>query len=109
MQGLVLKSTGKWYQVLLEDQQIVQASIRGKLRLEGLKTTNPIAAGDRVIIEAGSDESWAILSVEPRHNYIVRKATNLSNNSKTVTGTAFTIDTSAPSAPPWASMLKYHK
>lgn len=78
MQGLVLKSTGKWYQVLLEDEQIVQASIRGKLRLEGLKTTNPIAAGDRVNIEPGSDESWAILSVEPRQNYIVRKATNLS-------------------------------
>ena len=78
MQGLVLKSTGKWYQVLLEDEQIVQANIRGKLRLEGLKTTNPIAAGDRVNIEPGSDESWAILSVEPRQNYIVRKATNLS-------------------------------
>ncbi|MEY5002067.1 MAG: hypothetical protein RLZZ211_2103 [Bacteroidota bacterium] len=57
MQGLVLKSTGKWYQVLLEDGQIVQASIRGKLRLEGLKTTNPIAAGDRVVIESGSNES----------------------------------------------------
>ncbi len=78
MQGLVLKSTGKWYQVLLEDGQIVQASIRGKLRLEGLKTTNPIAAGDHVLIEHGSDEGWAILSIQPRKNYIVRKATNLS-------------------------------
>lgn len=78
MQGLILKSTGKWYQVLLEDGQHVQASIRGKLRLEGLKTTNPIAAGDRVQIEPGSDEGWAITSILPRQNYIVRKATNLS-------------------------------
>jgi ribosome biogenesis GTPase len=78
MQGLILKSTGKWYQVLLEDGQQVQASIRGKLRLEGLKTTNPIAAGDRVQMEPGSDEGWAITSILPRQNYIVRKATNLS-------------------------------
>jgi len=78
MQGLVLKSTGKWYQVLLEDQQIVQASIRGKLRLEGLRTTNPIAAGDRVQMQPSSDEGWAITSILPRQNYIVRKATNLS-------------------------------
>lgn len=78
MQGIILKSTGKWYQVLLENGQQVQASIRGKLRLEGLKTTNPIAAGDRVQIEPGSDEGWAITSILPRQNYIVRKATNLS-------------------------------
>jgi ribosome biogenesis GTPase len=78
MQGLILKSTGKWYQVLLEDGQQVQASIRGKLRLEGLKTTNPIAAGDHVHMATGSDEGWAITSIIPRQNYIVRKATNLS-------------------------------
>ena len=53
MQGLILKSTCKWYQVLLEDGQQVQASIRGKLRLEGLKTTNPIAAGDHVKMAPG--------------------------------------------------------
>ena len=58
MQGLILKSTCKWYQVLLEDGQQVQASIRGKLRLEGLKTTNPIAAGDHVKMAQGSDEGW---------------------------------------------------
>ena len=84
MHGIVLKSTGKWYQVLLEDQQVVQASIRGKLRIEGLKTTNPIAAGDRVILDEKSDfiegreEYYTIRSIEDRHNYIVRKSTNLS-------------------------------
>lgn len=78
MQGIVLKSTGKWYQVLLETGQQVQSSIRGKLRLEGLKTTNPIAAGDRVQMVPSSDQGWAISSIVTRHNYIVRKATNLS-------------------------------
>ena len=43
MQGLVLKSTGKWYNIALDDGQIIKATIRGKLRIEGLKTTNPIA------------------------------------------------------------------
>ncbi len=84
MNGIVLKSTGKWYQILLEDQQVVQASIRGKLRIEGLKTTNPIAAGDRVILDdktdfiEGREENYTIRSIEDRHNYIVRKSTNLS-------------------------------
>lgn len=51
MQGLVLKSTGKWYNVELDGGPIVKATIRGKLRIEGLKTTNPIATGDWVEIE----------------------------------------------------------
>lgn len=77
MRATVLKSTGRWYQVLLEDQQVVTASIKGKLRLEGLKTTNPIAAGDQVelTIDAGD---YVIKSIVPRKNYIVRKSTNLS-------------------------------
>ena len=50
MKGLVLKSTGKWYIVELEDGSVVSCSIRGKLRLEGLSTTNPIAVGDIVIL-----------------------------------------------------------
>jgi Translation initiation factor 1 (IF-1) len=55
MQGLVLKSTGKIYNIILENGEIVKATIRGKLRIEGLKTTNPIAAGDRVKLTAASD------------------------------------------------------
>jgi ribosome biogenesis GTPase len=77
MKGLVLKSTGRWYNVLLESQQIIQASIKGKLRIEGLKTTNPIAAGDEVELEKGTDD-FTIKSILPRKNYIVRKSTNLS-------------------------------
>jgi ribosome biogenesis GTPase len=51
MRGIVLKSTGRWYNILLESKEIIQASIKGKLRIEGLKTTNPVAAGDEVEIE----------------------------------------------------------
>jgi len=84
MQGLVLKSTGKWYNLALDNGQIIKATIRGKLRLEGLKTTNPIAAGDRVEIIKGesnlnnNQEDFTIKSILPRVNYIVRKSTNLS-------------------------------
>lgn len=84
MQGLVLKSTGKWYNVALDGGNIIKATIRGKLRIEGLKTTNPIAAGDRVEIIKGesngnnNEEDYSIKSILPRVNYIVRKSTNLS-------------------------------
>ena len=84
MQGLILKSTGKWYDIALDDGQIIKATIRGKLRIEGLKTTNPIAAGDRVEIIKGesngnnNEEDYSIKSILPRVNYIVRKSTNLS-------------------------------
>ncbi|MEN9303602.1 MAG: ribosome small subunit-dependent GTPase [Bacteroidota bacterium] len=77
MNGVVLKSTGRWYQVLLSTGEIVTASVKGKIRLEGLKTTNPIAAGDTVKLVETSSE-FTIQSIEPRHNYIVRKSTNLS-------------------------------
>ena len=77
MKGIVLKSTGRWYNVLLESKETIQASIKGKLRIEGLKTTNPVAAGDEVELGLeGTD--FTIKSIYPRKNYIVRKSTNLS-------------------------------
>jgi ribosome biogenesis GTPase len=78
--GIVLKSTGKWYTVELTDGNIISCRIRGKLRLTGLSTTNPIAVGDRVIIDADTDEEGkrTISDFEERSNYIVRKSTNLS-------------------------------
>ena len=91
MQGLVLKSTGKIYNIILENGEIVKATIRGKLRIEGLKTTNPIAAGDRVELTATSDTnsqesqiSYSIQSILPRKNYIVRKSTNLSKQMQII-------------------------
>lgn len=91
MQGLVLKSTGKIYNIVLENGEIIKATIRGKLRIEGLKTTNPIAAGDRVELTASSDTnsqdskiSYSIQSILPRKNYIVRKSTNLSKQMQII-------------------------
>jgi ribosome biogenesis GTPase len=80
IRGKVLKSTGKWYHVLLTDGTIIDCRVRGKLRLEGLRTTNPISVGDEVFIDEKRDEEGkgVILNYEQRVNYIVRKSTNLS-------------------------------
>lgn len=82
--GKVLKSTGKWYIVELENGEIVNCRIRGKLRLDGLKTTNPIAVGDVVLINDQIDEEGnrTIEDFEERTNYIVRKSTNLSKQKQ---------------------------
>jgi ribosome biogenesis GTPase / thiamine phosphate phosphatase len=80
VKGKVLKSTGKWYQVLLPEGDIVECRIRGRLRLEGLRTTNPITVGDTVLLADKRDEEGkgVITDYELRENYIVRKSTNLS-------------------------------
>ena len=80
LKGKVLKSTGKWYRVLLENGEQVECRIRGKLRLEGYKTTNPLAVGDVVFLsEQLDDEGKGVIEdYELRRNYIVRKSTNLS-------------------------------
>lgn len=80
IRGKVLKSTGKWYHVLLTDGSIIDCRVRGKLRLEGLRTTNPISVGDEVFLDEKRDEEGkgVILDYEQRVNYIVRKSTNLS-------------------------------
>lgn len=78
--GKILKSTGKWYQVLQPDGTILECRIRGKLRLEGMRTTNPLAVGDTVVLldKLDNEGKGVILDFEPRDNYIVRKSTNLS-------------------------------
>lgn len=82
--GTVIKSTGKWYIVELSNGIRVDCRIRGKIRLEELRTTNPIAAGDKVMIANERDEEGKgiIVSVNLRKNYIVRKSTNLSKQSQ---------------------------
>ena len=82
--GKVLKSTGKWYTVELEDGEIVNCRIRGKLRLDGLKTTNPISVGDVVSLEDEEDDEGnrMITGFDKRQNYIVRKSTNLSKQQQ---------------------------
>ena len=78
MQGLVLKSTGSWYDVKLETGERVSARIRGKFRLDGLKVTNPVAAGDNVELEKDKDDNFVIHQILPRKNYIIRRSVNLS-------------------------------
>jgi ribosome biogenesis GTPase len=84
--GKVLKSTGKWYIVETTNGEIVNCRIRGKLRLDGLRTTNPIAVGDIVILGEGEDEEGnrVIEDFESRTNYIVRKSTNLSKQKQII-------------------------
>ncbi|MGK7390008.1 MAG: ribosome small subunit-dependent GTPase A [Candidatus Cyclobacteriaceae bacterium M2_1C_046] len=74
MIGRVLKSTGSWYEVLLENGDIIECRTRGKLRLEGFETTNPVAVGDLVETEEKEKGSCQIMDILPRKNYIIRKS-----------------------------------
>lgn len=78
MTGTVIKNTGSNYMVLTDDGQTVACKIKGNFRLKGIRTTNPVAVGDRVTITGTNDETNYITAIEPRRNYIIRKATNLS-------------------------------
>lgn len=73
MNGLVMRSTGSWYDVLAEDGNVIAARIRGKFRLEGIKETNPIAVGDRVVMEIENNEA-VITEILDRDNYMVRQS-----------------------------------
>jgi ribosome biogenesis GTPase len=84
MKGLVLKSTGKWYEVLGEDGKNYTCQIRGKLRLKGAVTTNPVAAGDQVDFTLENDETGNITGIDERKNYIIRKSVNLSKEAQIV-------------------------
>ncbi len=76
--GVVMKSTGSWYDVRSQDGKTVKCKIRGKIRLKGLRTTNPVAVGDKVRFEMQDEETGVITGIEPRMNYIVRRSVNLS-------------------------------
>lgn len=73
-QGIVVKSTGSWYTVLMDDGKQLQCRIKGKFRLEGLKLTNPVAVGDEVEIDLEADETGSIKKILPRKNYVVRQS-----------------------------------
>jgi ribosome biogenesis GTPase / thiamine phosphate phosphatase len=73
MKGLVMKSTGSWYTVLSEDNKQFACRVKGKLRLEGIKETNPVAVGDYVDFEQEGDEG-VISEILPRENYIIRQS-----------------------------------
>ena len=77
MRGLVIKNTGSWYTVLTDDGQLLDCKIKGNFRLKGIRSTNPVAVGDRVTVGEGD---W-ITEIEDRRNYIIRKSINLSKQS----------------------------
>ena len=79
--GLVIKSTGSRYTVLSDEGEVVICRIRGKIRLQGIKSTNPVSVGDRVVFDAADDGEGIISGIKERRNYIIRKATNLSKES----------------------------
>ena len=81
MKGLVIKNTGSWYVVKIDDGSIVNCKIKGNFRLKGIRTTNPVAVGDMVEVAVKDDASY-IIGIEPRRNYIIRKASNLSKESQ---------------------------
>ena len=80
IEGLVMRATGSWYEVLHEGE-ILRCRMRGKLRLRGVRSTNPIVVGDTVTCECCEDGEWVIVDIAPRHNYIIRRASNLSKES----------------------------
>lgn len=81
MNGLVIKSTGSWYDVFLDNGETVSCRLRGQFRIHGIKNTNPVILGDHVTVEMESDHTGLITDILPRRNYIERKATNLSKIS----------------------------
>jgi len=78
MKGLVVKNTGSWYLVKTEDGKQIECKVKGNFRMKGLRSTNPVAVGDRVRITETGDENAFITEIEDRKNYIARKPTNLS-------------------------------
>tara|TARA_B110000046_G_scaffold15690_1_gene15052 strand:+ start:68010 stop:68960 length:951 start_codon:yes stop_codon:yes gene_type:complete len=77
MRGLVVKSTGSWYDIEKEDGKRISARLKGKFRLKGLKSTNPVAVGDFIRFHMEGEEG-VIHTIEDRKNYIVRRSINLS-------------------------------
>lgn len=79
MKGLVIKNTGSWVTVRLEGGSgIVNCKMRGVLRLKGMRCTNPVAVGDIVQVEDKGGDAPVVGAIEPRKNYIIRRASNLS-------------------------------
>ena len=77
MKGLVIKNTGSWYTVLTDDGQLLDCKVKGNFRMKGIRSTNPVAVGDRVTVGEGN---W-IIEISDRRNYIIRKSINLSKQS----------------------------
>jgi ribosome biogenesis GTPase / thiamine phosphate phosphatase len=97
MKALVIRSTGSFATVRLEDGRQVECKVRGIFRLKGLRTTNPVAVGDRVEVDLASGNDVSVITdIEPRDNYLIRKSINLSKEAHVLAaniGQAFIIAT----------------
>ena len=81
MKGLVIKNTGSWYLVRTDEGRDVECKVKGNFRLKGIRSTNPVAVGDRVHILLNAEGTAFISEIEDRKNYIIRRASNLSKQS----------------------------
>lgn len=81
MKGLVIKNTGSWYTVRTDEEKDIDCKVKGNFRLKGIRSTNPVAVGDRVNIEVNQEGTAFITEIEDRKNYIIRRASNLSKLS----------------------------
>ena len=81
MHGLVVKNTGSWYTVLTDDGQLIDSKVKGNFRLKGIRSTNPVAVGDRVSIVPNPEGTALITEIADRRNYIIRRSQNLSKQS----------------------------
>lgn len=81
MRGLVTKNTGSWYTVRTDDGRDIDSKIKGNFRLKEIRSTNPVAVGDRVHIDINKEGTAFITEIEERKNYIIRRASNLSKQS----------------------------
>lgn len=84
MKGTVYKSTGSWYLVKASDGAFYECRIKGKFRIQGIKSTNPVAVGDEVVfdVEKKGDETMGVIKkIIPRENYIIRRSVNLSKQT----------------------------
>lgn len=81
MQGLVIKNTGSWYLVRAENNKDIECKIKGNFRLKDIRSTNPLAVGDKVSIILNDDGTGVITDICDRKNYIIRRSSNLSKQS----------------------------
>ncbi|MGB0837682.1 MAG: ribosome small subunit-dependent GTPase A [Flavobacteriaceae bacterium] len=85
MIGVVIKSTGSWYEVRTEQGEVFECRLPGKFRIKGIKSTNPVAVGDHVIFQMEPNKDTGVIQeIEDRKNYIVRKSVNLSKRTHVI-------------------------
>ena len=81
-EGIVTRNTGSSYMVRLDGEEgDVNCRVKGNFRIKGIRTTNPVAVGDRVTVTKAADDADYITAISPRRNYIIRRASNLSKES----------------------------